>query len=154
LEGGTNLFSYVAGNPTTLIDPKGLSYLIFNRSTHTITLYYKDGRVVGEYPAYNNTISDSMAWPIGTYDYSHYNFHLESGPNDSYGSLGIFVFNVLNRSGMGVHSGQEDKDCGGPPCKTKGCIRTTEEAMSAILHTHFGDTWFGGDKLTTIRVNP
>ena len=128
LLGGINIFSYVRGNPVSRIDPLGLSDVVFNRGAGTITITNSSGNVVGTYPAANNTTSNSNgSWPNGTYDYSHYMPHPESGPNGPYGSNGNFVFDVPGRSGMGIHSGRS-----GPQSKTQGCIRTTDDATDFL----------------------
>jgi hypothetical protein len=69
------------------------------------------------------------------------NPHSESGPNDAYGSNGIHVFDVPDRSGMGVHSGRS-----GPQSKTLGCVRTNEEGSAFIKDLH------QTDPLKTIRI--
>lgn len=116
------------------MDFYGLSDLIFNRDSGTITVYTDHG-AVAQFPAGNNTTSTSGGpWPNGTYPYSHYNAHPESGPNDAYGSNGIFVFDVPGRSGMGVHSGRS-----GPQSKTLGCVRTNDEATDFLRTLHETD---------------
>jgi RHS repeat-associated protein len=136
--GGINVYSYAMGNPANAIDPDGLSSIVFNRDAGTITLHRNDGSVVGTWPANNNVTNSAKGdWPAcDPCQYSHYNRHPSSGPNDAYGSHGIFVFHVSGRSGMGVHSGRANR--AGPDQPTLGCIRTTDDAMKAISDTHFG----------------
>jgi len=128
IAGGLNVYTYVRGNPISRIDPLGLSDVTFDRSAGTITIYDNQGNQVGQYPAGNNTTSTSNgAWPDGTYDYSHYVPHPESGATGPYGSNGNFVFDVPGRTGMGIHSGRK-----GPQSKTLGCVRTTDDATDFL----------------------
>ena len=124
------------------------SNVVFDKSDHTISIYPGDEETAGPpqvFPAGNNTTSTSNGeWPNGTYNYSHYNAHPESGPNDAYGSNGNFVFDVPNRSGMGIHSGRENK--GGPNAKTLGCVRTNDAGTQALEEIN------SVDSLQTITV--
>ncbi|HLE17459.1 MAG TPA: RHS repeat-associated core domain-containing protein [Syntrophales bacterium] len=137
-----NLFGYVHNRPTKLIDPYGFSSLDYNSGSGILTVYDKCGNQVGQFPAGNNTTSDSNGpWPPGTYKFSHYMPHPESGPTGPFGSYGNFVFDVPGRTGMGVHSGRN-----GPQSRTQGCIRTTDDATRAIRDLH------AIDPLTIITV--
>ncbi len=129
-----NLFAYAGNNPLKYVDPFGLSFLVFNPSTGTLTLVDRDGNQVGQYPAENNVTSDSSYWPNGTYPYSYHTDHSESGPNGAYGSNGNFVFDVPGHTGMGVHSGRR-----GPGSLTNGCIRTTYQATEDISNLNETD---------------
>lgn len=64
--------------------------------------------------------------------YSGYNPHPESGPDNAYGSNGIFIFTVPGRPGMGLHSGRQNN--GGPNHPTLGCIRTTDNGTSLLKY--------------------
>jgi hypothetical protein len=131
----TNLYTYTGNNPVNGIDPWGLSTLTYDRQAGTLTLHTAGGTQVAQFPAGNNTVSNSKGpWPAGTFSYSHYMPHPESGPTGSFGSYGNFVFNVPGRPGMGVHSGGQ-----GPQSKTLGCIRTMDEGTRAIGELHFLD---------------
>lgn len=133
--GQMSTYAYVDGNPLSSIDPMGLSDVVFNRGLGTITITDSSGGVVGTYPAANNTTSTSKgSWPNGTYPYSHYQPHPESGPSGAYGSNGNFVFDVPGRTGMGIHSGRR-----GPQSKTLGCVRTTDEATEFLRNLHQTD---------------
>jgi hypothetical protein len=132
----------VQNNPVNKIDPFGLSSLTYDSGNGTLTLYNSSGTSVGEYSAGNNTTSDSNgAWPTGTYNYLYHTDHPESDANGPYGSNGNFVFDVPDRTGMGVHSGRS-----GPQSRTRGCIRTTDEGTAAISNLN------STDPLTTITV--
>ncbi|PYK37720.1 MAG: hypothetical protein DME49_10775 [Verrucomicrobia bacterium] len=140
--GGLNLYAYCGNDPTRHVDPLGLSSLVYDSATGTLTLYTGSGQVVGTYPAGNNTVPSSNGpWPSGTYNYAYHTDHPESGPTGPYGSHGNSVFDVPGRTGMGVHSGRQ-----GPESPTHGCIRTTDPGTAAIqnLNAH--------DPLTTITV--
>ena len=118
-----------------------MAYLVFSRAAHTIELYNAKGQVLGAWTAYNNVDSKSRGiWPDGRYTFSHYAAHPGLGVDSSYGTHGIFVFNVPGRSGMGVHAGRlHAKHQPGPAHPTMGCIRTSEEAVAKIQEVHATD---------------
>ena len=127
---GSNFYRYVQNNPLLLVDPFGLSSLVFNRNNGTLTLYDKDGNVILTCTAHNNTTGSSNGpWPNGTYPYGYHNNHTPD-PNGPYGSYGIDVFSVPGRPGIGVHSGRANK--GGPNAPTLGCVRTNNNCMQQI----------------------
>ncbi|MBI5748484.1 MAG: hypothetical protein HZA00_05105 [Nitrospinae bacterium] len=137
-----NHYSYVGNNPVKFIDPFGLSSLTYNFNTGSLSLYDSGGSLIGQFPAGNNTTIDSNgSWPPGTYPYSYYVPHPESGPTGRYGSHGNFVFDVPGRQWMGVHSGRQN-----PQSLTQGCIRTTDEATQTIKNLNTTDP------LTSITV--
>jgi len=105
--GGINVYAYAKSNPANAVDPDGLSSIVFNRGAGTISLYRSDGSLVGTWPANNNvTNSANGNWPAcDPCQYSHYNRHPNSGPNDAYGSHGIFVFN-LDRAWVFTRAGR------------------------------------------------
>src|SRR5262245_33656321 len=114
-----------------------MSKLTFDRHAHTLTLFSEEGRNLGTWDAYHKVTADSNGkWPNGIYKYRHYNAHDDHTIDTAYGSLGIFVFTVPGRSGMGVHAGRQNvadkKGRKGPEHNTRGCIRTTEDALRKI----------------------
>jgi RHS repeat-associated protein len=142
--GGDNFYRYVQNNVTLLIDPFGLSSMIFNRANGTLTLMDKDGNVVAVCTAANNTTRRSNGpWPNGTYPFQSHNNH-PPDPNGPYGSYGIDVFDVPGRTGMGVHSGRQNS--GGPNHPTLGCVRTTDDCMKTIT------VWQSHDPMTQISI--
>ena len=128
--GGLNLYAYVGNNPVNRKDPSGLSFLLYNSDTETLTLYNNFGFQVDQFPAGNNTATGPNSngpWPNGAYPYSYYVPHPESGPTGKFGSNGNFVFDVPGCEGCGVHSGRN-----GPQSLTNGCIRTTDPGTQTI----------------------
>ena len=144
-----NGYRYVRNEPTRLVDPQGLSSLIYDDISQVIILWSRYGEILGEWSARNVvTYSANGQWPEGTFKFSYYNPHAERGPGGPYGSHGIFIFDVPGRTGMGVHSGRANYsgECYGPMClftlrPTLGCIRTTDVATEVIYRTHFGGCW-------------
>jgi len=110
--------------------------LLCNRPSKSLQLFagsrIGDSSVpLGSWSAHNDTASTSNgAWQDATFRWTGYNPHTDQpgfGPScfrTAYGCQGIHVFNVPNRTGMGVHSGRVNyvafpEGVGG---KTLGCI--------------------------------
>ncbi len=112
----------------------------FDRSDGMIYIY-ANGEIIDAYPAHNNTWPSSEGiWPDGTYSMLDQNStHMHSGSldtvNGAYGTNGIYRANDFCdpmgdiRDGMGLHAGRANEPWG---YSTNGCIRTTEDAMSAL----------------------
>jgi hypothetical protein len=142
LQAGMSLMSFSlleAGSSRT-----AMSTLVFNGNNHTLTLFDAKGAQVGQ-PWHANNVVDSHATlrfvPNQTYniiDGAHPHRHggSEDTLNGAYGRFGILRlqdFSVAGKlhSGVGVHSGRADKNGADHP--TMGCIRTSDEAMKAIV---------------------
>jgi hypothetical protein len=122
-----------------------MSKLTFQHKSGIITLTSSEHKIVGVWRAHNNVARSSNGpWPVGTYPWSHYNFHAEAGLAPAgyhapYGRTGIHVFTVHGREGLGVHAGRTlggSFQLGGV---TNGCIRVPTEAMQTINDTHRAD---------------
>jgi RHS repeat-associated protein len=149
-EGGIGIYLYGLDNPLINNDPSGLSTATYNGQTHTITYTNSDGTVAGTFPANNNTTTTSNGpWPNGTYNRSGSNPHPESDANGAYGSHGIIIFDVPNRTGMGLHSGRADSGAQNHP--TLGCIRTTDESMGFLRNLEKTDPV---TSMTVVNNNP
>lgn len=147
---GYNLYSYVMNKPTMMVDPKGNSYLEFDRDSGTLSFYDSSGNLIDTFPAHNNTIPTAAPWPSGHYeieDKETPHMHgsdkdkwgiLRDSSNGSYGEDGIIRAKQFadpnvptgERNGMGIHAGREHKPF--EERNTEGCIRTTPEAMDRI----------------------
>ena len=133
-----------------------MSTLVFDGTSHTLTLFDARGQQVDQWHA--NNVVDHRATlrfvPNRSYttaDPAQPHRHGGSADtlNGSYGRFGIirlqdFTADGTTHSGVGVHSGRADK--GGADHPTMGCIRTTDEAMQAIVGH------IVGDPLTSITV--
>jgi hypothetical protein len=120
-----------------------MSKFLFTRSSGTLTWSGGDGFQI-DFDACNNVDSHSHGpWPPGTYPFAWYDKAAADGPDGAYGSYGVLIFSVPGRSGMGVHSGRYTVPDGlgrtGMAHATMGCIRTTDEAMAAIIGAYAGD---------------
>jgi len=104
------------------VDPDGRSSVEYYRNQNLINVYDKNNNFLASFPAANNVDSRARGhFPLGTYNYAYSNLHKdEARPEGKYGSFGIFVFDVPNFSGLGLHSGRADK--GGYKHPTMGCI--------------------------------
>ncbi|MEO7578912.1 MAG: hypothetical protein ABIT83_14990 [Massilia sp.] len=115
-----------------------MSTLLFDGIQHKLSLIGNDGETVGEWIAYNNvdrhaTISHLANHTYPIQDRSAPRRHVARA-NGPYGLHGIIRFHVLGHPGIGVHSGRADaKYAPGPAHATMGCIRTSDQAMSAII---------------------
>ena len=118
-----------------------MSTLEFHRDLNQIALLSGDGNTVGTFDAANNVDSHSKGpWPDGQYHFDHHAAHPGDPPESPFGSHGIFIFDVPDREGMGVHSGREGVPDGrgraGVLHCTMGCVRTTDDAMAQLVRTH------------------
>lgn len=140
--------------------------LTFDGQTHTLTLRDRNGRTVGAWDANNRTDSHATLRFVPNNNYFFQNSRaptqhggqldrngvLLDSVNGEFGTQGIVQFNVPGHDGVGVHAGRQTiQDATpergvGPDHVTYGCIRTTDEAMSAIVNT------MRNDPLTNIRV--
>ena len=118
-----------------------------------IAIIESNGNVT-HFPAANNAQRSSKgAWEAGSYEFAYWVPHSGDGPDSSYGSNGNFVFEYEGRSGMGIHSGRENRCDLAGRCgvnyATNGCIRTTDEATELLKHLHEN-----GDPLTKLSRLP
>ena len=143
--GDADLSGYCLDDPVNGIDPEGLSYLVYDSSQGQLILMGDDMLEVGRWEAANNPDTGLAPYPAGSFRFSWWNPHPESGVNDKFGSYGNFIFDVPGREGMGVHSGRADS--GGIEHGTKGCIRTIDDATRVIRDAHLE-----GEGLTTLFV--
>ena len=127
-----------------------MSSLKFNRQNKAITLHDSAGKQTGSWRAENNVVSEAKPWPNGSYKFSWHSRHADGNADSAFGSHGNFIFEVVGREGLGVHSGRTSKADGhgntGPAHVTNGCIRTTEAGCKAIADAH------AKQPLTTIDV--
>jgi hypothetical protein len=155
---GTNLYAYTDNNPINRIDPSGLTWLLYDRGSGTISIYpgTPTGTIQGppqSFPASNNAQSGSRGpWAPGDYNFGYWVPHSGDGPDDKYGSNGNFVFNVQGCQGCGVHAGRANScdkanRCGSDYA-TNGCIRTTDDATSVLKSVHQN----AGDPISILRV--
>ena len=91
-----------------------MSALVFDRRLGRIGLFGLRTNIpvlVGIWSAHNEIAKRAVgAWPAGMYKWAYYNLHAEEGlfpaaSHQTYGGLGIHVFQVEGRPGLGVHAG-------------------------------------------------
>lgn len=144
--GDTNLYGYVFNDPVNLIDPTGLSRIVFDRPSGSLLIYPGDTPDVQgppqQFPAENNTIRpNANPWqpggngpaPTGSFPLGPL-IPTGNNPNSSFGT-GFFRILLPRtplglRTGVGLHAGRAN--LGGPNARTEGCVRTTEEALDAL----------------------
>jgi RHS repeat-associated protein len=142
-EAGDNFYRYVENRPLDLVDPLGLSTLVFHRESGLLYIYDGFGNFLGVCEAHNNAASGSRGtWPNGFYAFLYHKYH-PPDPNGPYGSYGIFVFNRPPCEGCGVHSGRanhpDKRGRVGTEAATEGCIRTTDSCMRFITGINIMD---------------
>jgi RHS repeat-associated protein len=148
--GGMNWYAYVGNRPVNLVDPLGLSWMIFDRSDETIYVYPGREDTHGpprQFVAGNITDSESGG-PMPNMVYVVVNVYPNTGDRKdrvlSQGSHFIHIDNPLSgRSELGVHGGRS-----GPKSPTHGCIRVGNESLTSIVDIN------QGDPLTHIYVRP
>ncbi|MEM5435498.1 hypothetical protein [Paraburkholderia diazotrophica] len=128
-----------------------MSSLRFDGRTHQIALSDSAGNTTGSWAAYNNVDSHATIRHIqnGVYTIQDRVIPHPHAPsaNGPYGLHGIVRFNAPGHPGIGVHSGRANaRHSPGPQHATMGCIRTNDDAMSAI------SSLMRTDALTTIEV--
>jgi len=122
-----------------------MSDITFDGRTRMITFTDGRGSVVGSWPANNRTDSHSSLRFVPNGDY---NFRDKTAPTyhdegdtstGSYGAHGALVLEKFQEhEGIAIHSGRQGirdktpKHGAGAYHPTKGCIRTTEDAMKTI----------------------
>ena len=144
--GQGNLYVYVGNSVIGGIDPSGLSDVVFSRQRGTLEIWPDNGMGPPQiFPAHNNTIKpnnhpwgDNGFGPAPNGIFSVEDFKPKSGGSNGMYGPGIFIFHVqpdemgpANRPGIGIHSGRANKPFA--KRKTLGCIRTTDDAMDALL---------------------
>ena len=159
--GGINLYGFVGNNPVNWIDPWGLSRAVFDPTTNSMYVYPGDTPDIQgppqRFPASNRTSNPNAnpyepggygPAPTGTFPTGNF---IETGgnPNSSFGS-GFIPINLPQqspynspRTGVGVHAGRANT-YRGYGYGTRGCIRTTEDALDA----------FRNDPLRKITILP
>jgi len=151
-------YVYCNNDPVNNFDFDGLSWLHFMVREQVLILYSKEGTELGRWDASN--MGDNKATGVlknGHLDHETYEFMDQSAPythgvkteilkggktqlldseNGPYGTNGIFRLKTfvdskgIKHKVVGVHSGRKNK--GAWKAKTRGCIRTTDEAMKEI----------------------
>jgi RHS repeat-associated protein len=135
-----DLYGYCVNDPVNLVDPWGLSWLVFYRGLGILLFYDREGHLQGFFEARNSTESGVDPWPVGTCPLIAH-LQKKSDPCGRYGRHGFFHFDVKGRTEMGLHAG---RDCPqynprGIEHPTGGCIRTTDSAMKFIKELHEKD---------------
>jgi hypothetical protein len=134
-----------------------MSRLVFDGTSHTLTLFDSHNQQVGQWPA-NNLVDHRCTLkflPNRTYvmkDNAHPHRHKGDADtlNGKFGRFGILRLEDFNgpdgkvHQGVGVHAGRANK--GAQNHATEGCVRTTDAAMEAIVK------FIQKDPLTTITV--
>lgn len=128
-----------------------MSRMVFDGTTHQVSLIDRSGTTIGTWPAFNNVDRHATLThlPNATFPFvDNVRPHPHpASPNGPYGSHGILRFTVPGHVGIGLHSGRATAaHQPGPPHPTEGCIRTTDDAMQSI------STAIRNDPLSTIDV--
>ncbi|MFH0800260.1 MAG: DUF6531 domain-containing protein [Pseudomonadota bacterium] len=103
-EGGeTNLYQYGSSDPTTFVDPMGLSSLVFDRSDNRMTLYDGKGRDITKFDASNIAVDGHAPFASGTYQVGVPEFYSYDYRDALY-----------KRFGFGIPGGDDESKVTGP----------------------------------------
>jgi hypothetical protein len=151
--GDINLFLYSRNQPVQAIDPLGLSTISFDREKGTLTVFTEKIPYAPEltFPATNNAVRPGAnpyspngygRLPTGKFNMGP-RVYTGEDPNSSFGTGFYPIYlppqiPLRRRTGTGVHSGRRDtcdnnrNDRCGVNYWTRGCVRTTNEAMDFL----------------------
>ena len=140
---------YTSSSPLRFIDPFGLSSLVFNGDTGTLTAFDDEGNQLAQFPAGNNTtnptgdpftVGSNAPAPTGTFpvqspintqgqpEFGPFFFPVGAvGPNGE-------RFDIARKRGIGLHGGRR-----GPESKTQGCIRLSDDDIRNLVDIHRQD---------------
>lgn len=139
----TNFYGYTFQDPINFIDLNGLSSIIADRASNTLSLWDSTGDFIGRFPVGNRTtnpqgnpnqVGSNGPAPSGTFPVQP---PVTTGTSPAFGSFFFPIgavgpdgqrLDIARQRGIGLHGGRS-----GPQSRTHGCLRVSDETLRELV---------------------